>query len=440
MPSATLDITLPMPHPGQRKVRQQMRRFSYLAAGRRWRKTTLGMSLVVEDILAGKESLWTAPTFDQVRIAWRELKKAAGGVFRFQHTEMYAEFPATRGICKFRSLDDPDNARGHSVTGNVYMDEAAFVDEAAWYEVLRPMLMDSGGGARFFFTPKGRNWIWREWELAAERADSIAWQAPTLGAVVVDGRLMRQPHPLENPEIPFDELAQIYATTPERMFRQEVLAEFLENAGGVFQNVQGCVGGALEAAPTHRHLSYVMGVDLAKYNDYTVVCVIDPRTRQVVAFERFNLADWHVQKERILAIARHWNNAVTWLDTTGLGDPIYDDLAREQMRIHSYKFTQQTKRELIDNAVLLVEQQQVRYPASLTTLISELSSYEYERLPGGGLRMNAPSGMHDDCVIAFALSCWPLAHTSAGISADAIAALHTQYTDLNARKLLGRTF
>ena len=34
----------------------------------------LGMSLAVDDVLSGKESLWTAPTFDQVRIAWREMR------------------------------------------------------------------------------------------------------------------------------------------------------------------------------------------------------------------------------------------------------------------------------------------------------------------------------------------------------------------------------
>jgi len=436
--ATTLDITLPMPHAGQRIVRKQMRRFNWLAAGRRWRKTTLGMSLIVADILAGKESLWTAPTFDQVRIAWRELKKATGGVFHFQHTEMFAEFPATHGICKFRSLDDPDNARGHTVTGNLYMDEAAFVDEAAWYEVLRPMLIDSGGGALFMFTPKGRNWVWREWELSQERNDSIAWQAPTVGARVVDGRLIREPHPLENPEIPWDELVQLYATTPERHFRQEILAEFLENAGGVFQNVRGCVHGNLEAAPQHPHLPYLMGVDLAKYNDYTVIVVIDPRTRQVVAFERFNLQDWTQQKRQIYQIAQRWNNAVCFMDTTGLGDPIYDDLRKAGMRIHPYQFTQASKRELIDNAVLLVEQQEVFYPATLTTLISELSSYEYERLPGGGLRMNAPQGMHDDCVIAFALACWPLAHISKDMPLDAVAALQTNYG--HARTLLGRTF
>jgi hypothetical protein len=37
-------------------------------------------------------------------------------------------------------------------------------------------------------------------------------------------------------------------------------------------------------------------------------------------------------------------------------------------------------------------------------LLNELASYTLERLPGGGYRYSAPAGLHDDTVIATALS------------------------------------
>lgn len=407
MPTATRNITLPMPHPGQQYVRTNMRRMTWVRSGRRWRKTTLGMSLAVEDVLTGHEDLWTAPTFDQVRIAWNEMKKATSGVFTFNTTQMMAEFGPTGGRIKFRSLDNPDNARGHTVTGRVFMDEAAFVADAAWYEILRPMLMDSGGGGFFMFTPNGRNWVWRECEAAAHRSDSAAFHAPSVGAEIRQGELIRVPHPLENPDIPWDEIVNLFHTMPERTFRQEILAEFVEDAGGVFHNVDDCIGGQLQEHPTRRETRYVMGVDLAKYNDYTVCCVMEEETQRVVDFHRFNHASWPVQKGRIKLIADHWNNALTYIDSTGIGDPIFDDLARAGMRITPYKFTHLSKQDLIDNAVMLIGQRKVTYPR-IPVLVDELKSYQYDRTPGGTLRMNAPSGQHDDCVIAFALACWPL--------------------------------
>lgn len=430
-------IHLPMPHQGQQTVRSGMKRFNALCAGRRWRKTTLAMTVALEAALAGQHIVWGAPTFDQVRVSWAETKKAAAGVLPFKQTEMLMTTP-TGGSIKWRSLDDPDNARGHTADG-VVVDEAADVVAEAWTEVLRPMLVDTGGWTLLLGTPKGRNWFWRAWEDFAEREDGSAWQAPTLGAQVVDGRLIRVPHPLENPDISFAELLDMYATLPERVFRQEILAEFLENAGGVFRGVRDCVAGALEAGPSHPARQYVIGIDLAKHNDYTVCVVGDMTDRRVVAFERYNGADWGLQKARIITLAHQWNNALVWMDATGLGDPIYDDLRAAGLRIHPYRLSNASKTALIDNAVLMVEQRQVHFP-EVGVLIRELSDYQYERSTYGTLRMNAPQGGHDDAVIAFALMCWPLQHSSRGIPLAAMEQLTGGVSEIGGVKIMRKVF
>ena len=63
-------IRLPMPHAGQRAVRLGRKRMTWLAAGRRWRKTTLCVSLMIESALTGQPIVWGAPTYDQVWTAW----------------------------------------------------------------------------------------------------------------------------------------------------------------------------------------------------------------------------------------------------------------------------------------------------------------------------------------------------------------------------------
>jgi hypothetical protein len=234
-----VNIRLPFPHPGQQTVRRQAQRFNWLAAGRRWRKTTLGMAIAVERAVDGQRWIWGAPTYDQVRICWNEMKYAARPMANFTQSRMVAEFP-TGGRVVFRSLDDPDNARGHTADGAI-IDEAEKVKGAAWYEVIRPMLMDTGGDAWLMGTPLGRNWFWKEHILAVDREDSANWQIPTLGCEIVDDvQLVRKVHPLENPDIPWAEIVHLFETLPRRTFQQEILAQFLEGQGAVFRNISAC--------------------------------------------------------------------------------------------------------------------------------------------------------------------------------------------------------
>ena len=141
--TVTPGIILPSPHPGQMWVRQNARRFNWLVAGRRWRKTTNGICIAVEKALQGYPVFWGAPVYDQVRIAWDELKKAAGRVASFSQSSMTCQFPHAGKII-FRSLDDPDNARGHTAA-LALLDEFPKIRPEAYYEVVRPMLMDTNG-------------------------------------------------------------------------------------------------------------------------------------------------------------------------------------------------------------------------------------------------------------------------------------------------------
>jgi Terminase RNaseH-like domain len=436
----TLRVRLPALHPGQAIIRQQARRFNWLCAGRRFRKTTLAMSIVVEAALTGGEYMWCAPTYKQVRVGWDETHHACGGVVEFNESRMEARFPGG-GIIHFVSLTEPDNARGKTADG-IEIDEASECPSRSWTEILRPMLMDTGGWLWATFTPKGQNWVWQEHQKATigDDPDSRAWQVPSVGCAIVDGTLVRRRHPLENPDIPFSELEDMFGRMPERVFRQEIMAEFLDDAGGVFRGVERCVGGALETAPPHRMQQYVIGIDLAKHQDYTVLCVGDLRERRVVAFDRFNKADWGLQKARIITTAKLWNDAVCWMDTTGIGDPIYDDLRRAGLRIHGYKFTSATKTALINNAVLMVEQQSVRYPA-IAQLVNELKAYQYTTSATGHLQMAAPEGLFDDAVIGFALMCWPLGQVPAArIPPEALEQLRAPFSEIGGVRLLGKTF
>jgi hypothetical protein len=130
---------------------------------------------------------------------------------------------------------------------------------------------------------------------------------------------------------------------------------------------------------------------------------MDARTGRCFDMERFNMLDWPIQKERILAFARKHRGKLV-LDATGAGDPIYDDLARVYSNIVPFKFTARSKVELIQRLIVAVEQQKIMWPEGWGILTDEMKRFEYSISPTGAITYSAPPGYHDDCVIALALA------------------------------------
>jgi hypothetical protein len=408
---ATLaELRLPAPHAGQIIVRNGARRFNWLAAGRRWRKTTLVMAIAAEAALAGQRILWGAPVFDQVRVGWSELRHGASDVAVFNQSLMTATFPQSGGSIVFRSLDNPDNVRGHTADG-VVIDECAAVDESAWNEVLRPMLLDTHGWLWAIGTPHGLNWFWKEHIAALDRSDSACWTAPTLGVRMGSLGLERAPHRLENPEIDLAEIQQLHATMPERIFAQEILSEFLSTEGGVFRGVSAV--SRLQPAPPERGHQYVVGVDWGRVSDFTAISIIDATLGEQVALDRFSEIDFELQSERLHRWCDAYKPVLVVAEANSMGRPLVErlqtgyarllDVPRKALPVWAFETTNASKAALVQSLGIAIEQ------GALSLLDdpvqqSELLGYEASVLPSGMLRYSAPPGAHDDTVISLGLA------------------------------------
>jgi len=384
------------------------------------------MTISVEAALRGQVVLWGAPTYDQCNIGWSEMSRAAGGVADFNRSRMTVSFP-TGGQVIFRSLDDPDNARGHTADG-VVLDEAPMIRAEAWYEVVRPIISDMQGWALIMGTPKGRNWFWREWVGAANHADSMAWQIPTLGVAIRDGRLVRAKHPLENPDFQFAEAVRIFQSVPQKTFEQEFLAQFIEDAGLVFRNVR-MVSTAQPGQPVAGG-RYVFGVDWARDYDWTVISAIDGVARRQVAIERFNQVDYAFQLGRLRAMVERWRPELIVAEMNAMGTPLVESLQREGLPVQGFTTTASSKTAVIEGLALALERGALTLLAD-ETQIAELQAYDMERLPGGTFRYGAPSGMHDDTVIALALAWHGASIEPTRVERGMLPPLLTDYTGLS---------
>lgn len=369
---------------------------------------------VMEAVFKGGTVIWGAPTYDQVFTAWEEHQRAARRVATFNQSRMAMHLG--RGAVLFRSLDNPDNARSKTADG-IVLDEAADILATAWSEVLRPMLMDTNGWLLALGSPKGRNWFWREWMRAngGDAPDSAAFQAPTLGVRITPDGLVREPHPLENPHIPFAEIEHLWKTMPERVFRQEILAEFVEEGGGVFRGVRRLATAQPQTQAIDGH-AYIIGVDWGRTNDATVFCVLDATTMEQVAVDRMTQTDYTLQIKRLRALWERFGQCLIVAEQNSMGGPLIEQMSREGMRIRAFQTTNATKQVAIDGLALAFERETLRILPD-EAQIGELEAYESERLPSGLIRYSAPDGMHDDYVMALAMAHSRLGRTSSAVGA-----------------------
>lgn len=364
-----------------------------MACGRRWGKTISGANeaiKVVTQTPLESVGFCVAPTYWHTQKQLREFmlycpKELIKDVNRSEHR---VTLIGNRYVW-FKSADNPDSLRSEGLDW-LWGDEGGQWKEEAWILALRPALMDKKGIAWFTGTPKGKNWYFRLWTRGQdpEQTDYESWSYSSL----------------DNPYLDPKEIADFARDMPKMAYKQEILAVFIDEIGSVFRNVNSCIKEDLEAPKEGKR--YVVGVDLAKHQDYTVVCVMDD-SGHLCHFDRFSELDWVFQRKRIVNIARQYNGARLLIDSTGLGDPIYDELRRETVTVEGYKFTNASKKDLIENLSIKIENRQISYP-NIPELINELKMFGFAYSQTGLVRYNAPEGYHDDCVIALALAAWQI--------------------------------
>ena len=90
------------------------------------------------------------------------------------------------------------------------------------------------------------------------------------------------------------------------------------------------------------------------------------------------------------------------IDSTGVGDPITEDLQRDGLDVTGFKFSQTSKQQLMEGLQAAIHQRKISFPDGV--IVSELEIFEYT-FTATGVRYSAPSGFHDDVVCALALAC-----------------------------------
>jgi phage FluMu gp28-like protein len=371
-----INLKLPKPHEKQSEIIKCSARFIVVDAGRRFGKSVISQTMGIMEAVEGKSVAYITPTYQLAKTFFKELARTLpANLVKKNESDLYFEF-ITGGVIRFFTGERLDNLRGNKFH-LVVVDEAAFIPnlEDGWKQAIRATLTDYRGRAIFISTPRGNNYFKA---LHLKGYSDPDWQSFHFTSY-------------DNPFIDPREIDDAKRELPEVVFNQEYLGMFAENAANPFgsRQLNTCV------APMSVNPVKCYGIDLAKYSDWTVIIGLD-NAGSVAYFDRFQ-NDWSSTQNKI----RNLPKAPMIIDSTGVGDPIVEQLQREGLDVESFKFTSQSKQEIMLGLQVAIHQERIHYPEGIIKEELEIFEYQYS---SHGVKYSAPSGFHDDTVCALALA------------------------------------
>lgn len=212
-------------HPKQQEIVQSRRRFKVIRAGRRSGKSSVEIEIMLFKAVTGKDRnvFYIAPTQKQSRsIIWGALKSRIGNIGEANESRLEMKVPTQDGghstifVAGWENRENFRGMKAHHIT----FDEVDTMKDffIGYQEIFRPALIDTAGTADFIGTPKKENPNLRRLEKEADGE----WGSFRFTTA-------------DNPHIPASELIAAKNDMDGITYQQEILAEYVENAGALFK-------------------------------------------------------------------------------------------------------------------------------------------------------------------------------------------------------------
>lgn len=319
----------------QRELFQSDARFRVGMMGRRFGKNEVSTAIEVDYATQpdkyefgtndpGEAIVWhVAPTYRQAYLYGyqKTIEKLPDALINSDETRGSEWSPSkivltTGAVIEFLSYGNPSGLQGGGVD-LIVGDEWAYSDPSIWDQDLRPMLMDTGGGAVLISKPLGENHFYDMYVQGAAESQIHGDGTPRM-----DEWESFHATGYDSPFIPDSELDKAKATTPESVFRQEYLAD--PASGGTLLTLDmleyedATVLDERDAGYWNWHVSVDLGVEMsaakARENDtdYWALVVIAEHPRQPLAY----VCEVRRRRGQAPSQAAQWiNDVIAWVPT-----------------------------------------------------------------------------------------------------------------------------
>ena len=321
---------------------------------------------------------WVSPIYKQAEKVYDEMVKAFINTNMIKSNAQKLLIETVNGsTIQFFSSERYDNIRGFTFDYLV-CDEFAFMAEQAWTEVLRATVLVKGKKVLLISTPKGKNHFYNLFNL-----DGTNPQYKSFKQTSYDGLAAK------------DEIDGARETLPENVFKQEYLAEFIENGAGVFSGLK------INDSPSKTE-SYYGGIDLGRAEDYTVLTILN-ESGEMVYCDRWRQKSWQWIINEILPVLNKYK-ANTYIETNSVGDAIFEQIKVHWKQLYPFYTSSQSKSNIIEALQVAIQN------SGFTILTNdwlkkefEVFSYEYSKATRS-IKYSAPPRFHDDGVMSCAIA------------------------------------
>ena len=390
------------PYPYQeRLVSDHAPRIAVKAARQTGKSTAAAIKAAHSALTPNHTILLVSPSQKQSTEIFRKIKKymKLGGVKPVRDTLTDMELPNGSRIVSLPASEH--TIRGYTAN-MLIVDEAAFVPDEL-FDAIIPSLAATQGSLILLSTPFGKsNYFYN------------AWFDPQFSH-----------HEFSASDCPHytDEfLASEQARMSQLAYRQEYLAEFVEDASAVFRH--SLIMSSIWAQLDTDEGRYFCGVDLAKHVDWTVFTVLKfvNGKNYMVHCESHQKEPYPLITQKLKALHERYHFSKVVVDATGVGDAVVDTLRWDaNLPLEPFVFTQHTKVNLIENLKVQLEHGTLKLMQHQRTL-TELSAFEYQ-VGKSNIKYGTQSE-HDDHVVALALATWGISKgISGGFEPSAYAGL-----------------
>ncbi|MBT9173453.1 MAG: hypothetical protein DDT21_01854 [Syntrophomonadaceae bacterium] len=390
-------IELPAPHsPTQQEV-IEWPGSGVILGGRRWGKSNAGVQRILRCIGKRPGNYWwlgISWKSASMKVAWDLLcqytSQAPGTIIN--HTNYEIRLMDGSQIWA-RTAERPESLAGAGIMGAV-MDEMTLMPENVWTEYLQGTLLDYRGWVLMMGVPKGENWASRLWRKTNSGGMGPNWKAWHVTSY-------------QNPRINPADIDEVRRNAPDLIFRQEYLAEVIDDIGQVFRGVLATATAVRQerAIPGH---TYVGGLDVARLHDFTVVTIIDVTLMEVCYMDRFSQLDFDFQEVRVQAVSDLFGVYNWTIEETGLSMQMAERLGKRGMRVTPFSTSNKSKDVIVQGLSVDIQQMTLKLlppddPVGMIA-IGELQAYTMAQMANGGWKYGAPEGENDDCVMSIALA------------------------------------
>lgn len=373
----------------------------------------IGKSMIIEQELIRHAlnfpfsvSICLSLTISNCRKIYKEIVsgcKRSGIIEKNNDSLLQIEFITGSSII-FLSAQQKETLRGYTVRGGgiFCIDEAAYIPDEI-FDITAPYVSVNKASTLMVSTPRLKQGTFYNYFM--------------MGLTHVSPKIHSFDLSLyDTSEFLSQEKKEIYKKVmPPNQYKTEILGEFIDNGGNLF-NIDDSLwiglGQGNKLIYKDGYESLYIGIDWSNgtNGDYTVVSGLDENGRQrVLHYDKTKGPNEQIEQITDLLTNQLDSKKIrrVYAESNSMGavyiDILKDKLKNQPFEIESFTTTNSSKREIIESLSVELENKNLQL-LNQKEQKAELMAYSMEITKSGLITYNAPYGLHDDMVIALALS------------------------------------